>query len=88
LPLESGNGNALFVEGFLGAASSVGITEARFRVVDASGSPAQQLFELDHLQWSFAPLTPGGSTIPAPAALLLAGIGAGLVTYLRRQNRL
>ncbi len=85
--LESGNGTAHFVEGFLGATSVLGITEARFTVVDGeSGIPVQRFFELDNLQWG-APISEVPA-IPAPAALLLAGLGASLVGYLRGRRSL
>jgi len=82
--LESGNGTDHFVEGFLGATSTLGITEARFIVavgVAGSGLPVQRYFELDHLQW-------GMPTIPAPGAILLGSLGVSLVGYLRRRRSL
>jgi hypothetical protein len=79
--LESGNGNAHFVEGFLGVVSAVGITEARFRVIDpATGLPVHNGFELDHLQV--------GLPIPAPGAVLITALGTGLVGLLRRRRAL
>lgn len=86
--LESGNGYAHFVEGFLGATSDVGITEARFIVVQGSavgaalgGDPVQRPFELDHFQW-------GRPVVPAPGAILLGSIGVLVVGYLRRRRSL
>lgn len=79
--LESGNGNAHFVEGFLGVVSAVGIMEARFRAIDpATGLPERHGFELDHLQV--------GMPVPAPGAVLLGALGTGLVGLLRRRKAL
>ncbi len=79
--LESGNGYAHFVEGFLGVVSAVGITEARFRAIDpATGLAVRHGFELDHLEI--------GLPIPAPGAVLLVALGTGLVGWLRRRRSL
>ncbi len=82
--LDSGNGNAHFVEGFLGVTSTVGIAEARFRVVDVTTQlPVQRFFELDHLQVGDLVVP-----VPAPSAVLLGSLGLGLVGYLRRRHSL
>jgi len=79
LVLESWNGYPHFVEGWLAATSSVGITDVSFRVIDGSGDPVMSYFEIDHLQVSL---------IPAPGAILLGSIGVGLVGWLRRRRTL
>lgn len=66
--LESGNGTAHYVEGWLGATSTKGITDVAYRVIDTgTGDAVARAFEIDHLQ-----LTP----VPAAALLGLLGLGA------------
>ena len=75
--LESGNGTLHYVEGWLGASSSLGITDVSISVLDTnSGQPVLRFFELDHLQVS---------PVPVPGALLLGALGMGLVGWLRRR---
>lgn len=51
LPLESGNGTNLAVEGFIGAVSPVGITKAVLTQQTLSGVPsASDYYYLDHIQ--------------------------------------
>jgi len=77
--LESGNGTVHYVEGWLAATSSVGITDVAYRVVDSSSQQAVlRFFEIDHLQV--------GPVIPAPGAILLGSIGVCLVGWLRRRK--
>lgn len=66
--LESGNGTGHFVEGWLGATSTVGIASVSYRVIDTTGNPVARSFEMDHLQ-----LTP----VPVPGAILLGMLGLG-----------
>lgn len=75
--LESGNGTAHAVEGFLGATSTVGIISVAFEVVDRNGNPTATAFEIDHVQ-----------LVPTPGALFMGSIGLGLVGWLRRRRTL
>lgn len=77
--LESGNGTAHFVEGWLGATSPVGITSVAFRVLDENGEPAaNKYFEMDHLQLS---------PVPVPGAVLLGMLGLSVAgAKLRRRG--
>ncbi len=71
--LESGNGTAHFVEGWLGATSAVGITGVSYRVITTTGLPAAgKFFELDHLQ-----IGPVVTHVPLPGAVLLGFLGLG-----------
>jgi hypothetical protein len=81
--LESGNGNPHFVEGWLGATSSVGITNVAYRLLDGGTLrpvDVAKFFEIDHIQW--------GPVVPAPGAIVLGSIGAGFVGWLRRRRTL
>jgi len=77
--LESGNGLPHFIEGFLGATSTIGITSVAYEVITTHDVYDLQAFELDHIQIA---------QIPTPGALLLGSIGIGLVGYLRRKRTL
>jgi hypothetical protein len=77
--LESGNPEIHFVEGFLGVTSDVGLTSVAFSLIDgATGKLSNKFMEIDHVQV--------GAPIPAPGAVLLGGLGAGLVGWWRRRN--
>jgi len=68
---ESGNGNQHFVEGWLAATSTVGITDVTYRVLATSTQqPISEYFELDHVQLS---------PVPVPGAVLLGVLGLGAV---------
>jgi len=79
--LESGNPDIHFVEGFLGVTSDVGLTSVAFSLIDgATGGLSSRFMEIDHVQVA--------APIPAPGAVLLGGLGAGLVGWLRRRRSL
>ena len=76
--LESGNGTAHAVEGFLGVVSTVGLTSVAFEVLDSyTLEPVARYFEVDNVQ-----------LVPAPGALLLGSMGMGIVSWLRRRRML
>jgi len=77
--LDSGNGTAYFVEGWLGATSTVGITDAKITVLDASGNPVSgKWFEVDHIQVA----------VPEPFSMAFLGSAfAGVVGYRLRKRR-
>ena len=78
--LESGNGNNHFVEGWLGATSSVGIESVAYRVLNTgTGLPpvVPRFFEMDHLQYS---------PVPVPGALLLGMLGLSLAGVKLRKH--
>jgi hypothetical protein len=79
--LESGNPDVHFVEGFLGVTSDVGLTSVAFSLIDgAAGGLSTKFMEIDHVQVA-APM-------PAPGAVLLGSLGAGLVGWWRRRKSL
>jgi len=76
-PIDTADGNfsgGTAEDRFFGVMYSGGISKIRV-FSGASG------IEVDHLQY-------GASPIPAPAAVVLAGLGAGLVGWLRRRHAL
>ncbi len=76
--LESGNGAVHFVEGWLGATSSVGITSVAYRVLDTNtGGAVQRSFEMDHLQLS---------PVPVPGAMLLGLLGLSVAGVKLRKR--
>ncbi len=77
--LDSGNGTAHFVEGWLAATSSVGITAVTYRVLGGNGEPVgNKFFEMDHLQLS---------PVPVPGAVLLGMLGLGVAGVKLRKRR-
>jgi hypothetical protein len=76
--LESGNGNRHFVEGWLGATSTVGITSISYGVVNTTtGDPIIRSFEMDHLQYS---------PVPVPGAVLLGMLGLSVAGMKLRKR--
>ena len=74
--------------------SPMGASDIRIANQTSPPGNSDGIFEIDNLLWQgnidvFTPgLQAGSEVVPVPGALLLAGLGAGLVTCIRRRGTL